>query len=529
MNSLSLMPGCRIRHVTPQGQNTLAVAVEGCAPHGRCPACRHISASIHSTYLRQPADLSSFVREVRLNVRMRRFYCRNTSCSKQTFAEALPRLLRPYARRTSRLAKAQGRIGIALGGEPGARLLAHLAMPASADTVLRLVQNLPLATRKPPRIVGVDDWAMKKGRTYGSILVDLERRRPIELLPDRTASTFSAWLRRHPTIRIIVRDRPSEFENGTATASKAIQVADRWHLLLNARQMVERWLARAHVRLRRLSPINHPPVASKQGTRAYPRTRAEQAASADSRTRWQALYEEVRQRHARGETLLAISRTMGPARGTVRTFAQAESLPERAVRQPGPSILDPYRYHLNTRLAAGYEIATALWRELGDLGFAGSPKQVCRWMAERRTAPAETTALDATEDAVLARVRQDSEAAIVADLAERFCTLIRQCCRERQPQNSEQTSIQALTAWIAEARSSGIQTVETFAADLEQDGAAVRAALTQPWSSGQAEGQITRLKLLKRSMYGRAGFDLLRRALSLTASPHLRVKLTVPP
>jgi transposase len=423
-------------------------------------------------------------------------------------------------------------------------------MPASADTILRLVRRHSVPPRKPPRVVGVDDWAMKKARTYGSILVDLERRKPIELLPDRTASTFSAWLRRYPDIEIIARDRSSEYARGATTASKAIQVADRWHLLLNARQMVERWLAGAHVRLRRLPLIEHQPVASGQRARAYPRTRTEDAASADSQARWQALYEEVRRRHARGEKLLAISRTMGLARGTVRKFAQAESFPGRAVRQPGPSILDPYLSYINVRLAAGYENATALWRELRDLGFAGSPKQVYRWMNERRTAPARTTAhkwrspgssrpaagtplpspkqlawllvrpptaLDAAEAAVLVRVQQDPEAIIVTDLTNRFCTLIRQCCRDRQSRTNAQASIETLTAWIAEARSSGIRAVETFAAGLDQDRAAVRAALTQPWSSGQAEGQITRLKLLKRSMYGRANFDLLRRRVLLAA------------
>nr|WP_244627679.1 transposase [Microvirga tunisiensis] len=202
---------------------------------------------------------------------------------------------------------------------------------------------------------------------------------------------------------------------------------------------------------------------------------------------------------------------MGRARGTVRKFAQAESFPERAVRQPGPRILDPYLSHLNARLAAGSENATALRRELQDLGFAGFPKQLA-WLL---VLPA--TALDATEAAVLAWVRQDPEAATVADRAERCCTRVRQCCRERQIRNSEQVSTKAVTAWIAKARSSGIPAVETCAASPEQDGAAVRAALTRPWSSGQAEGQITRLKFLKRSMYGRASFDLLRRRVLLAA------------
>ncbi len=135
------------------------------------------------------------------------------------------------------------------------------------------------------------------------------------------------------------------------------------------------------------------PIEGEQPVRrtgACPRTRAETAASADSRARWRATYEEVRRRHAGGEPLLAISRAMGLARGTVRKFAHAESFPGRAARAPGPSILDPFRAHLNARLAAGCENAMELWRELRALGFEGTPKQVHRWLAERRTAPAKT-------------------------------------------------------------------------------------------------------------------------------------------
>lgn len=153
------------------------------------------------------------------------------------------------------------------------------------------------------------------------------------------------------------------------------------------------------------------------------------------------------------------------------------------------------------------------WSETPRSGRSASFAQELAWLLVRPPA-----ALDAMEAAFLARVRQDPEAAAVADLAGRFCTLIRQCCRERQTRNNEQSSTEALTAWTADARSSGIQAVETFAAGLEQAGRGRgRAALTQPWSSGQAEGQITRLKLLKRSMYGRAGFDLLRRRVLLAA------------
>jgi transposase len=552
MNELCPMPGCSIERITPDGPGFLHITARGTRPGGRCPECGRASRAVHSRYRRRPADLPSLGRAVGVELGVRRFYCRNAVCPRRTFAERLPELLGPRARRTRRLAEAQGRVGVALGGEAGARLLRHLAMPASADTVLRLVRGLPPPEPEPPRVVGVDDWAVRKGRSYGTIVVDLERRRTLDLLPDRTATTLAAWLQHRPTIEVIARDRSTEYGRGAATgAPKATQVADRWHLLLNARQMVERWLAGAHARLRRLPAVAGEPAARR--ARAYPRTRAEAAASADHRARRLAVYEEVRRRHLAGEALLAIGRAMGLARGTVRKLAYARSFPERVANAPGPSILDPYLAHLEARRAAGCENAMALWRELRALGFAGTHRQVQRWLADRRTAPAKSTPaqwrpgragatppgedggpaalpsprelawllvqpaarLSAADAATVARVVQDAEAAVVAALACRFTGLVRACCaggRDRPEAPPE-----ALEAWLRDARACGVPVVETFAAGLEQDGAAVRAALTTPWSNGQTEGRITRLKLLKRQMYGRAGLDLLRHRTLLAA------------
>jgi transposase len=556
MNESCPMPGCRVGHVTRAGPETILVVARSRRSSGRCPDCGRVSAAVHSTYRRHPADLPSFGREVRLTLRVRRFYCRDAACPRRTFAERLPGLIAPHARRTRRLGAAQGRVGAALGGEAGARLLPHLGMPASPDTVLRLVRRMPLPARRAPRALGVDDWARRKGRTYGTILVDLERRRAVDLLPDRSAATLAAWLRRRPAIEVIARDRSTEYGRGAATgAPKAVQVADRWHLLLNVRQMVERWLAGAHARLRRL-PAASAAAAGECSVRrahAYPRTRAEAAASADYRRRRMAVYEEVRRRHLAGEALLAIGRAMGLARGTVRKFAYARSFPERATRAPRPSILDRYLAHLEARRAAGCENAMALWRELRALGFAGTHRQVHRWLADRRTAPARSTPdrwrsgrprvtppggdggpvalpspkrlawllvqpaarLPAVDASTVTRVAQDGEAAIVAALARRFTALVRDCCAGSR--DRARAPLEVLGAWLRDARACGVPAVETFAAGLEQDGDAVRAALTTPWSNGQAEGQITRLKLLKRQMYGRAGFDLLRRRLLLAA------------
>ncbi len=428
-------------------------------------------------------------------------------------------------------------------------------MPASADTVLRTVRRVPLPTHPTPRALGVDDWAVRKRCTYGTILVDLDAHRVVDLLPDRAAATLAAWLQAHPGVNVIARDRSTEYARGaTVGAPEAAQVADRWHLLLNVRQMTERWLASVHGRLRALVPLLDPnattPPAQRVG--AFPRTRAEADASADSRARWRARYDDVRRRHHAGEPLLRIGRAMGLARSTVRRFAYAEIFPAHATHPRRPSMLDPYLAHLVTRHAAGCENALELWRAIRALGYAGTPRQVHRWLHERRLVPARTQsaarrreaavrlvptptgglplpaprqlawlvgqappALAPTEAAAVAHIEQDAEARRVIALVRRFVEIVR--ARGVARGATPVASCEPFEQWLGAALTCGVRAVETFATGLAQDGAAVRAALTTPWSNAQSEGQITKLKLLKRQRYGRANFDLLRRRVLLGA------------
>lgn len=563
------MPGCHVdgvtKRVTKSGPAEVVIATRATRSGARCPSCGSISYAIHSTYTRSPRDLPSLGREVRLKLHVRRFYCRNDCCRQHTFAERLPGLLGPHSRRTCRLSAAQGTVGIAMGGEAGARLLTQLSMPASADTILRLVRRIPLRRQGTPAALGVDDWALKKGRTYGTILVDLDQHHVVDLLPDRTAPTLATWLARHPGVERIARDRSTEYACGaSAGAPGAIQIADRWHLLLNARQMTERWLASVHTRLRQIPPTAE---VSSQGssarrTQAYHRTEAEAVATAESRKRWMIVYEEVKRRRAEGEPLLVISRKMGIARATARKYAYAQSFPERAARVPAPSILDPYLAHLDRRVTAGCENASELWREICAMGFSGTPRQVFRWLRDRRTVPANTTArkyrkhshegrrpartaiqrappipspkqlawlvvqpesrLSVANQMAIARIKQDAEAAHVIKLVQQFVGTVRGSAISTSSSISDarvqtQARLSSFDAWLTSASTSGIRALETFAAGLAQDGDAVRAALTTPWSNAQAEGQITKLKLLKRQMYGRANFDLLRRRVLLSA------------
>lgn len=423
-------------------------------------------------------------------------------------------------------------------------------MPTSPDTLLRLIRQLPMPAVANPKALGVDDWALRKGQRYGTILVDLEWRRVIDLLPDRTAEGVAAWLQCRRGIRILTRDRSTEYARGmTAGAPRAQQVADRWHLLVNVRQMAERWLAAIHGRLRQLPAVAKAGGVPIRRDGAFPRSRAETAVGDASRARRLTLYEEVRRRHAAGEALLAISRRMRLARGTVRHYAKAETFPERAAQRPKPSLQDPYLAWLETQLTARDGNARALWRDLRNRGFRGTYRQVSRWLQQRRQSPSkydryrkhraaqpvtppsrvvapglpsakqlawlmvkQQTTLDLEAAAILARITQDPQVAKAAGLIRRFVRLFAPTARRVQ-----RRVLGAFTRWLRDAAAAGVSAIATFAAGLRQDSQAVCAALTTPRSNGQSEGQITKLKLLKRQMYGRANFDLLRRRVLLAS------------
>ena len=547
-----VIPECCIGSCVEQRSNHLTIEVLPDAEVGRCPECGGASRSVHSRYNRHPADLPISISQTTLSIQVRRFYCPNPCCSRRTFAEPMSGLLGTRARRTRRLAETQGRVGIVCGGAGGARLLKHLRMPASRATLLRLVKAMPMPDEPTPVHVGVDDWAMRKGCSYGTIVVDLDRHRVVDLLPDRTAATLAGWLERHPNIKVVARDRSTEYARGASLgAPRALQVADRWHLLANMRQAVERWLHGAHARLRRLPPVTGSlPLPPRRG-HAFPRSASERDAGADSRERWKTGYDEVRRRHASGETQLGIARAMSLARATVRKYAAADTFPVRLPHGPGPSLLDPHVDYLLRRIGEGCENAMALWREIRERGYPGTSRQVHRFVAERRTKPTRsgrksrggtiptpeppaaepllpsarqlawllvqpTSALDAAAAAVVARVERDATAGAVADLARHFTALVRDSGVGRTA-TAGRDAVAEFGAWMARAKACSAPAIATFASGLDGDGTAVRAALTEPWSSGQAEGQINRLKLIKRQSYGRAGLDLLQRRMVLAA------------
>ncbi len=208
----------------------MTVVVTAVRPEAECPVCSQSSPHVHSRYQRSVADLPCAGMAMRLRVQVRKFFYRNESCGRSVFAQRLPEVIAPSARRTLRLADEQRQIGQELGGEAGAKVAGRIGMGTSPDTLLRLVRGSPVLEGPTLRVLGVDDWAKRKGHTYGSMLVDLEEHRVVDLLPDRSVETLAKWFQDHPGVEVVSRDRAGAYAEGASRGvPQAVQVADRFH------------------------------------------------------------------------------------------------------------------------------------------------------------------------------------------------------------------------------------------------------------------------------------------------------------
>src|SRR3954464_5578796 len=256
LHSLGLFDGLHVIDQIDRSNHRITLCARLSGTAASCPGCRAESQRVHGHYWRCLGDLPCFGRLVILRVQVRRFRCVNDACSRRTFGEPLPRIARCRARHTDRLRSSHHAIALALGGNPGAQMATRIGMPVGATTLLRRIREADLDPPLPPHVLGVDDWAWRKGQRYGTILVDLERRRVVDLLPDRSADTLAAWLADHPGVSAVVRDRAGAYAEGAARgAPDAIQVADRWHLLRNSSDALRTVLDQHHRDLRAAARI----------------------------------------------------------------------------------------------------------------------------------------------------------------------------------------------------------------------------------------------------------------------------------
>ncbi|HWQ54907.1 MAG TPA: ISL3 family transposase [Bryobacteraceae bacterium] len=479
-----------------------------------CPLCGFRSCHVHSRYRRTLQDLP----------------CQG------------PTVTSPYGRQTGRHRDALLSIGYALGGEAGFRLAAQLGIGSSADTILRIVkQNACPESDQDVRVLGVDDWAWRRGHRYGTVLVDLERHRPIDLLPDRESKTLEQWLRTHPKIEVISRDRAGAYAEGARKgAPAALQVADRFHIFCNLTQALQRLLERLAGALRKVhladpasasvapsgiscaDPANAATAATTTAMHPAPliKLNLHQQQSQELRERRKARYEAVIAAHQRGLTKRAIARELGLSRRTVMRFLRADTFPERAPRQRR-SGLDLFRDYLEKRWTEGCHNAAQLCRELQQQGYTGQRSRVKEYLQSWRVKPPRQSpesrklpnlrliAFWLTKPTVQRKPEEQQWVQAVTDghpevaTAEQLAQGFRQLFKDH--------AAEGLDAWLQRSQASGIRELMGFVTGIRRDHAAVVAGIEQHWSNGQVEGQVHRLKLLKRQMYGRCGFLLLRR------------------
>jgi len=514
-------------------------------PSAVCPTCAQVSQRLHSRYQRTLADLPWQGRPVALQVQARRFRCLNASCARQTFAERLAGAP-AAARRTRRLGDLQGHLAHALGGEAGRRLADRLAMPVSADTLLRMACAASNDREPPPtpRVLAVDDWAWRRGHRYGTALVDLERNKAVDLLPDRQADTLAQWLRQHPGVEIVARDRAGVYADGVRQgAPDAVQVADRWHLLRNLGDAVRAVTGRQHAAIRRAAkqageqegaspqpappqpapPQPAPPQPAPAAAPDNPRPSAAARHSEASLARRQVRYEDAARLRAAGASIARIAAQLGAERKTVRRWLRAGG-PPLWRKPPRVGGLAPHLDRLERRWTEGCRNAALLWRELIPLGFAGRPGTVRRWAGQRRKAEPHP-AVGATDTPLAyGQPPSDREVArmLMADtetLSEAGRTFTSNLLAQ-VPGLAESIGVAKRLNLLLRHKSkeslAGVlddaagTLLADFAASMRRDLAAVQAALDLPWTTSPAEGQINRIKTIKRSMYGRAGFQLLR-------------------
>ena len=486
-----------------------------CVP---CPACGTCARKVHSRYKRRLGDLPWDGVPVVIQLETRRFFCVEPGCRRRVFTEPVPGTVARYGRRSCRSSEALRWLTLALGGRAGARLAERLGLLASRSTLLReLHHRKPAPLVQAPRVLGIDDWAWRKGHRYGTILCDLETRQVVDLLPDRDANTVAAWLQQHPGTEIISRDRGGIYaEAARRGAPQAVQVADRWHLLRNLSEALCRAIAPHHRLFSQAAKAIRPEEPAPDPAPVAAWSQRELLVQQVNRQRRYERWEQVRELFLKtGAPDQELARQLGLDHRTVKKFRTAVVYPEAKPRVR-ESIVDDHASYLDRRLKEGCHSSTRLWRELRELGFCGQVNSVRYWLRQRRsyrtraasppkrpvlrTSPRQVVwlilkAAPSAKDMLEEVYRKSPEIGRLAELATSFFRIFRD------------RSLEALRAWLQAARGTALA---GFAASLERDIDAVREALRLPWSQGHVEGQVHRLKLIKRQMYGRADFDLLR-------------------
>ncbi|MFI6468570.1 ISL3 family transposase [Streptomyces sp. NPDC050538] len=500
---------------------TVEVAARGRVVGSSCPDCGRFSDRVHDRYQRRLKDLPLAELGFVIRLTVRRFICGAADCPRRTFAEPFSQLTVPHARFTTRLNHALERVGLALAGRAGARLAAQLGFGVGRMTLLRRVIALPDPKFRSPRVLGVDDFATRRGQTYATVLTSVEDHRVVDVLPTREAGPLAAWLVRHPGVEIICRDRAGAYAEGARRgAPDAVQVADRFHLWQGLGRAVETCVAAHRDCLRDPSPSGMLPEATRLTSG---RPQDDPAPIGRRAERKKAAHALVHEFLAHGHSRRAIARHLGWGLNTVLRYANAARWQD-TIREnrPRSSRLDPYKPYLERRFAEGCTSVTHLHRELIADNAPVTYQMVRSHIATLRGTPAGASLRPPTARQVIGWLTRHPTALSEEDRAGLKDVLAR--CPELDIAAGHVRDFgeiltdrlgSTLPAWIDAVDASQLPGLTGFALHMRRDLDAVTAGLTLDWSSGSIEGAVNRIKKIKRQLYGRAGFELLRKMILL--------------
>jgi transposase len=510
-------------------ETSLSLTVRATCPTSRCPLCSQASSSIHSHYQRRLRDASCVGRQVRITLIVRRFYCRNRLCERKVFTERIPRFVTPWARMTIRLNEHLQAVALATSGRGRIKLAVRLSIPTNRQTLLRRVMALPDLPEESVLYLGVDDFAFRRGQRFGTVLVNLETHHIVDLLPDRQAETAAAWMEQRPDIFAVSRDRGGEYARAAAIAApQATDVADRFHILKNLTEARQLLLGRSLEEIKAASQTPEPrqdepgkKVITVEEWRPKEPAHVQKARLARRSGRY-ARYQQVVELRDQGMKPKEIARHLGMGERTVHRWLASDTFPEARKRGKRDSPFDPFASYVLSRWQAGERNGLALWREIKAQGYTGSARSVYGHLATLKQAEVKASAnpqrilkytpnaavwlfvrdpkdLDEVEQEALAAFCQTSTQLQKAyDLVQDFFSMVHKREGHR------------LEAWLERVNNSDLSELQSFANGVERDKAAVQAGLTWWISNGVVEGSVTKIKLIKRQMYGRASFALLR-------------------
>jgi len=525
----------------------VAGAAMGCA----CPKCGVVSRRVHARYVRRLRDLPVQAERVIIRLQARKFLCDNRACARRVFCERFGDAIRPFARMTERFEAALQTMVLLTSAKLAERIGRALGYWVSASTLLRCAHRY-----EPPGVlasrVGVDDFAFKRGRTYGTIIVDLATNRPIELLRERSVDSLTAYLEAHPEVRVVARDRDARYAQAiTLAAPDATVVVDRWHLLQNLSDAFERLVANRSAAWRTVLQAHHDaqhataaatagsgdqhasePAETGGGAplarpeRISTKSPCKEQASADHLARRQHLLESAHELRSKGWTKTAIAQHLTLDRRTVATYLQRDTAPDHGRARPTPSALDAHHQHLRQRWREGCRNAAQLTRELKQRGYRGSKRTVMRYVQHWRhdddathdTSPGQAVQLPPpivtlpSPKKLAWNLLQNESDATTRALLEHVSDALHHTNLARAGLDAiKQHNPHAWNAWTAAMLEQPNNPLRRFVTGLQRDRDAINNALTLTYSNGPTEGNVNRLKLIKRTMYGRAGFELLRK------------------